>query len=126
MGMDNVKTPGRKYVWVSIIAVGVLVGGSAIVFAAVPHSFVSGETLTADNLNGNFSALEQRLSALENMVPAGAIVAFGGPSNAGSSSVPGGWLLCDGSTVSRTTYANLFAAIGINYGGGDGVNSFNL
>ena len=36
------------------------------------------------------------------------------------------WLLCDGSQVSRTTYASLFAAIGTRYGSGDGSTTFNL
>ena len=44
----------------------------------------------------------------------------------GGVSVPTGYLLCDGSAVSRTTYANLFAAIGTNWGVGDGVTTFNL
>lgn len=37
-----------------------------------------------------------------------------------------GWLLCDGSAVSRTTYARLFATIGTAYGVGDGSTTFNL
>ena len=40
--------------------------------------------------------------------------------------VPAGWLLCDGTAVSRTTYAALFAAIGTLWGAGDGVTTFNL
>lgn len=40
--------------------------------------------------------------------------------------IPTGYLLCDGSAVSRTTYANLFAAIGTTYGSGDGSTTFNL
>lgn len=52
--------------------------------------------------------------------PVGAIVAFGGTTS------PAGWLLCDGSEVSRTQYAALFAEIGIAWGGGDGINTFNL
>jgi microcystin-dependent protein len=39
---------------------------------------------------------------------------------------PAGWLLCDGSSVSRTTYANLFAVIGITHGSGDGSTTFSL
>jgi microcystin-dependent protein len=39
---------------------------------------------------------------------------------------PTGWLLCDGSAVSRTTYARLFAKIGTTYGVGDGSTTFNL
>lgn len=39
---------------------------------------------------------------------------------------PNGWLFCDGSAVSRTTYAALFAVIGTAYGSGDGSTTFNL
>lgn len=40
--------------------------------------------------------------------------------------VPSGWLLCDGSAVSRVTYSALFAAIGTTWGAGDGLTTFNL
>jgi microcystin-dependent protein len=50
----------------------------------------------------------------------GAIVAFG------SSTPPTGWLNCDGSAVSRTTYASLFAVVGTTYGAGNGTTTFNL
>jgi microcystin-dependent protein len=40
--------------------------------------------------------------------------------------IPSGYLLCDGRAVSRTTYANLFKAIGTTYGAGDGSTTFNL
>ena len=119
----------RRYLIGSLVIIAVA-GAAALVFASVPHAFTTGETLTATNLNGNFGALDQRLTALESLLPAGTIVAFGGPPNAtsdgGVPSAPSGWLLCDGSAVSRTTYAVLFAAIGINFGGGDGINTFNL
>lgn len=39
---------------------------------------------------------------------------------------PNGWLLADGSAVSRTTYASLFAIISDTYGPGDGSTTFNL
>lgn len=39
---------------------------------------------------------------------------------------PAGWLLCQGQAVSRTTYADLFAAIGTAYGTGNGSTTFNL
>jgi microcystin-dependent protein len=42
------------------------------------------------------------------------------------SSVETGYLLCDGSAVSRTAYANLFKAIGTSWGTGDGSTTFNL
>jgi microcystin-dependent protein len=40
--------------------------------------------------------------------------------------LPNGWLLCDGSAVSRTDYADLYAVIGDTYGNGDGSTTFNV
>jgi len=51
---------------------------------------------------------------------AGIIQAFGG------TTPPSGWLFCNGAAISRTIYADLFAAIGTTYGSGDGFLSFNL
>jgi microcystin-dependent protein len=120
----------RVLLGAGLVLAGVVAGG-AVVLASVPHTFSPGETLTAANLNGNFTALDQRIAALEAvLLPAGTIAAYGGPSganaDAGAAALPAGWLLCDGSAVSRTTYASLFAAIGINFGGGDGITTFNL
>lgn len=53
-------------------------------------------------------------------MPAGAIAAYAG------SKAPEGWLLCDGSNVSRKSYPLLFAAIGTAYGAGDGSTTFGL
>jgi len=53
-------------------------------------------------------------------LPAGTIVAFAGVK------VPYGWLVADGSAVSRSKYAGLFAAIGTTYGAGDGTTTFNV
>lgn len=44
----------------------------------------------------------------------------------GMSTAPAGWLKCNGAAVSRTDYADLFAAIGTAYGVGDGSTTFNL
>lgn len=40
--------------------------------------------------------------------------------------VPDGWLLCDGTAISRTTYPALFSAIGTAHGSGNGTSTFNL
>lgn len=53
-------------------------------------------------------------------IPAGVIMDYAG------SSVPTGWLECDGSAVSRTTYADLFTAVSTTWGAGDGSTTFNL
>ena len=39
---------------------------------------------------------------------------------------PKGWLICDGSAISRTEYATLFAIIGTTYGAGNGSTTFNI
>jgi len=52
--------------------------------------------------------------------PIGAILPFGG------STVPNGFLLCNGAAVSRTTYAALFGVIGTSFGAGDGSTTFNV
>lgn len=53
-------------------------------------------------------------------IPTGSLQLYGG------SAAPTGWLLCDGSAISRTTYATLFALISTVYGSGDGSSTFNI
>lgn len=53
-------------------------------------------------------------------MPTGAILPYGGTAS------PSGFLICDGSAVSRTTYATLFGIIGTAFGAGDGTTTFNL
>lgn len=53
-------------------------------------------------------------------LPAGFLAPYAG------ATLPPGWLACDGSAVSRTNYAALFAAVGTVWGAGDGLTTFNL
>jgi microcystin-dependent protein len=53
-------------------------------------------------------------------VPSGGIIM------GGWAAAPTGYLLCDGSAVSRATYATLFTAISTAFGGGDGSTTFNV
>lgn len=69
--------------------------------------------LTDDNIN-------KMKQAINLNAPAGVISMYGG------STAPSGWLICDGRTVSRTTYSRLFSAIGTTYGAGNGSTTFNL
>ena len=78
-------------------------------------SDVPDKALARENLNV-FNKNETRANGL----PAGAISYFA------MGSAPQGYLKANGATVSRTTYAELFAAIGTAYGAGDGVNTFKL
>lgn len=54
------------------------------------------------------------------VLPAGVIEMFAG------STAPTGWLICDGSNVSRRIYSDLFKVIGTTYGSGDGNTTFTL
>lgn len=53
-------------------------------------------------------------------LPIGAITEYG------ALDAPTNWLICDGSAVSRTDYAELFAVIGTSFGAGNGSTTFNL
>lgn len=77
-----------------------------------PTTLSASRTLTLPNESGTV--------ALTSLVPAGCIMQYA------QSSAPTGWLLCDGSAVSRTTYTNLFTIIGTLYGSGDGSTTFNI
>ena len=57
---------------------------------------------------------------LTNLLPIGSVIPFAG------STIPEKWLECNGSAISRETYSELFNAIGVNYGVGDGLTTFNI
>jgi hypothetical protein len=115
-------------------------------------TFTSGQTVTPDNLNNlvdaatvtytsagdtDNSTLEVNSNKLrvkdlgitvaklatttqQALLPAGAVMPFA------INSAPSGWLAADGTAVSRSTYATLFAAISTAHGAGDGSTTFNL
>lgn len=72
--------------------------------------------------DANIQLLDTNSSASLNnaFVPTGTLLMWG------TTSAPTGYLICDGSAVSRTTYAALFAVISTTYGSGDGSTTFNL
>lgn len=65
-------------------------------------------------------ASSSTVMSLVNHSPVGLLSPYAG------SVAPVNWLLCDGSAVSRATYAKLFAVIGTTYGVGDGSTTFNV
>jgi len=69
---------------------------------------------------GDGSTAWSSLTAVTSAHPIGMIGAFA------ASTPPTGWLACDGSAVSRTTYSSLFSVIGTTWGVGDGSTTFNL
>ena len=70
-----------------------------------------------DPKTGQFKEINVKTS---DTLPIGAVVSYTGLN------APIGWLICDGRAISRTTYANLFAIIGTQYGAGDGSTTFNI
>ena len=80
------------------------------------------ESFNVANATENSHAvnLEQINSLLTPLSPTGSIIWYAG------ASVPEGYLLCNGSNVSRTTYSQLFKVIGVKYGAGDSTTTFGL
>lgn len=101
--------------------VGVIYDGTAGTYhltgapvGTLPSLTVSG-TLTA----GTVAATSLTIDGVS-PVASGEVAAFA------RNTCPAGWLAADGTAVSRTTYANLYAAIGTTWGVGNGVTTFNV
>ena len=84
------------------------------------HAYMHGDTaydaLPAASIS--YSMLDTAITS--GSIPPGAMMSYTG------AAAPAGWLLCDGSAVSRATYAQLYAIVGTAYGAGDGSTTFNL
>lgn len=121
--------------------------------ASVPNSFVAATPIVAAQANANFAALVTwvnsntvatdgtvpftgvpsgpatdpttanqftRKAYVDALIPVGMIAPYAG------AAAPAKWLLCDGSAVSRATYAELFAVTNVLYGAGNGTTTFNV
>lgn len=83
---------------------------------------VNGEAFFVD-LDGNAVQITSSgvvNAAASSSTPPGIMMGYGG------TSAPAGYLICDGTAISRSTYSGLFAAIGTVWGVGDGTTTFNL
>ncbi len=98
---------------------------------AVPYAAQAGSAVTlstplpATAVTTSGTTVEARLDTLETALatsatPTGATISYAG------NLAPAGWLLCDGTAVSRTTYSALYAVVGAQFGTGDGTSTFNL
>lgn len=94
-----------------------------------PANPLRNELPTNPGARNNIAApnVEARLAALEEALrQRGQGAQFGDIKATASTTTPAGWLLCAGQAISRTTYAELFAAVGTTYGAGDGSTTFNV
>ena len=65
-------------------------------------------------------------SSVDAFIPSGTILTYGGSSYSADPIGDLGMCPCDGRAISRTTYADLYAAIGTTWGIGDGSTTFNV
>lgn len=80
---------------------------------------MSGKYLDYDGLKYVLSKLRSFIdSRVTQCIPAGTIELYAG------TDVPDGWLICNGQTVERTAFPQLYDAIGTKYGAGDGSTTF--
>jgi len=100
---------------------------SNFVAIQAPSNVASDVTLTlpsddgdADDVLKTDGSGNLSFTALPQAVPTGSVHVMA------TTTVPSGYLECDGSAVSRTTYADLFAIIGTTWGNGDGSSTFEL
>jgi phage-related tail fiber protein len=71
--------------------------------------------------NGTGAEVRAAINETFNLVSSPGFIIF-----LAAATIPNGWLECDGAAVSRATYADLFAAIGVTFGTGDGSTTFNI
>ncbi|MEM7179569.1 MAG: phage tail protein [Spirochaetota bacterium] len=121
------------------LGLGLFISYAFAVSVGTLNTFTSGSTVSSSEINSNFITLKTAIESLNTevqtnltsitdlntqianrLVPVGTTLPYAG------SSAPTGFLLCDGSAVSRTTYADLFAILGTTWGSGDGSTTFNL
>ena len=89
------------------------------IFNAFSESYTDLEISNSDTRSYNYTRSYTDGAILE-ALPVGVMQLFAG------SSAPNGYLICDGSAISRTSYLHLFNVIGETYGSGDGSSTFNL
>lgn len=75
---------------------------------------------SVEQVEGFDEGVDTKIKAFVGSDLTGMIIAYAGKD------IPDGFLLCNGATISRTTYAKLFAKIGTLYGAGDGSTTFTL
>jgi microcystin-dependent protein len=141
--LDNARLPAAATNITSVGTLGSLAVTNGVTAATFTGALTGNASTVTTNANltgdvtsvGNATTIgankvtRSMLAATEQM-PVGTILMWAGGSTTTAtyttSDVPDGFLLCDGTAVSRTTYSTLFTNLDIRYGQGDGSSTFNL
>ena len=91
---------------------------SNIIATNVTNGTMNASDITTGNINITGSLYQNGVAY--SSLPPGFIMQYA------TSTPPSGWLLCDGSAISRSTYSALFAIINTTYGSGNGTTTFNV
>jgi len=93
----------------------------ALVWLCDYEPFEETGALTVEQAKLLFSdMLQTYFNEQPTVMPVGAVIMHA------ANVIPDKWLICDGAAISRATYADLFAIIGIDYGAGNGTTTFNI
>lgn len=94
---------------------------------AADNTDVGGIAIQGTNNVKNFdNALRETMAQIATLQPVGNAALIGQVGWFAMTTAPTGWLKANGAAISRTTYADLFSAIGTTFGVGDGSTTFNL
>ncbi len=96
------------------------VNSAKILDGAVTTSDIADGTILTNDLAASSVDLGKLVAAVQQALsPVGTVVAFAGDT------APSGWMLCNGSSISRTTYSALYAVVANRFGSADASN-FNV
>jgi microcystin-dependent protein len=104
---------------------------------SLPYTLQAGQPENVNQLVANLDALVAGVNTVDTAqlasgsvtqakLASGVYAPIGGIMQYAGSSAPTNWVLCDGSAISRATYADLFTALSTTYGSGDGSTTFNV
>lgn len=97
------------------------IGAAELQTSSVTETKLATDAVTTNKILDGSVTRAKLASALQNLlIVPGTVQAYGGLT------APSGWVLCDGTALNRTTYADLFSVIGVSFGGGDGTTTFNV
>lgn len=116
-GQYDKTSSGNAYAYCGVGSVGVYFGTTSSGGVGKVHYIVLEYTKSTDTLS---SPVVVPVAVNPVMGVTGSVIAFAGTTS------PNGYLMCDGSLVSRANYATLFSVIGTTYGVGDGSTTFNI